>query len=347
MEPRILAKNFEEPASHQEIMARYRLDGTCVVGEGYPPLLVNQNYKIDTTPVVIFAGVVEWLSQRERWASEYKASPEKIPHTLWSAKDIDWQQIALFLKTQDVVVYVEDRDPKQRVWADALAKKLYEKYEIKARLWPCLETYTTPWGEKYTKEMLNLHKPETSSIKEEVNREESNKAFGRRKVYEGNEISQDVSEVIKIKQHPELHAEISIEDIEVWERDLVIAGVNDEAEWEEKADGLCLNDEEDFELNKSILEEWQCEVYQHLDEELIEYNSAAKKIKTELGISDDDIPDNPFEECNREDGDISKTESKDVVVVIINSENVDSVFDFDENANSKEEEVKNQKRLKF
>lgn len=348
MEPRILAKNFEEAPPHQEIMARYKMDGTCVVGEGYPPLLVNQNYKVNTTPVVIFAGVVEWLAQREQWANEYKKNPEKIPHVLWAAKDIDWQQIALFLKTQDVVVYVEEKDPKQRLWAEALAKTLYEKYEIKARLWPCLENYKTPWGEKYTKEMLELHKPEPPSIREEVKQEEENKHTGRRKVYEGNEISQDVSEVIKIKQHPELHTEITSEDLEEWEKDLVIAGVNDEIEEE---DVHHISDEEDFELNKSILEEWQHEVYQQLEEELIEYDSAAQKIRDELGIPDDDIPDSPFEE---EEMIVKDNKTEDVIV--IDSKNVDSIFDFDEetlsiennnNSITKEEENKNQRKLKF
>lgn len=130
-EPRILACD-----AHSNVVARYRLDGTCVVGEGQPPICVNRHGS-PTSPVYIVAGAKEWLWLRQTMEEKHAEDPSKIPHIIWGAKDVDWKYIASSLKSSERVVVVRTKaDDRQIPWAVSLQKMLKERHRIDSVISP-------------------------------------------------------------------------------------------------------------------------------------------------------------------------------------------------------------------
>lgn len=129
-EPRILAR--DETGS---IQARYRFDGTCRVGEGYPPMILNSNPGTDT-PIYIVPGAYEFLLISDTLQKKYKDTPEKIPHFIWAAKDMDWGLIAEELKGQKLFIIRSKKDASQLDWAQSLEDILYNRFGLAAQIYP-------------------------------------------------------------------------------------------------------------------------------------------------------------------------------------------------------------------
>lgn len=133
-EPRVLARD-----GSNEIAARYRLDGACVVGEGYPPMILNHN-PADDTPIYIVPGAKEWLLMAEVMRKKYADEPAKVPHLIWAAKDADWGMVAQDMKSQKIVIVRSKQDPSQAKWASELADILRDRWGISASVVPKLDT---------------------------------------------------------------------------------------------------------------------------------------------------------------------------------------------------------------
>lgn len=131
-EPRILARD-----DSGAIAARYRLDGKCVVGEGYPPMMLNHNPGADT-PIMIVPGAREWMLMAETYRKKYPDTPAKVPHLIWAAQDIDWGMVAGDMKSMKVVIVRSKHDPEQIHWAKSVAEVLSEKWGIEAVITPAV-----------------------------------------------------------------------------------------------------------------------------------------------------------------------------------------------------------------
>lgn len=129
-EPRIVAKN------HKGLTSRYRLDGECVVGYGFPPVYLNQ-YGSEKSPVYIVSGAKEWLWLCQTIEEKYKETPQNIPHIIWAAKDMDWKFLVSSLKMSEKIVVVRSKvDHRQIPWAVDLQKLLDKKYGLKSFVSP-------------------------------------------------------------------------------------------------------------------------------------------------------------------------------------------------------------------
>lgn len=137
-EPRVLAKS---PEGH--VIARYRLDGTCVVGEGFPPICSNKQGNAET-PVYIVAGAKEWFWLRQSMEERHKDDPSKIPHCIWAAKDVDWSLFAPSLNGKKIVVVRSKADDRQIPWALDMKKFFKEKLNIEAHISPPLPVAVPP-----------------------------------------------------------------------------------------------------------------------------------------------------------------------------------------------------------
>ena len=132
-EARVLAKDPQG-----RTIARYRLDGTCVVGEGFPPVCVNKKANADT-PVYIVSGAKEWFWLRQVMEEKHKNDPSKIPHCIWAAHDVDWGLFAKSLqKTKKVVIVRSKIDDRQIPWAQSLQNLLENKFKVKTVVSPAI-----------------------------------------------------------------------------------------------------------------------------------------------------------------------------------------------------------------
>ena len=141
-EPRILARDVQG-----NICARYRLDGTCVSGDHYPPAIFNRHATADT-PVYLVAGPYEmaWLVERKILASQKMdesgrmvADPTGVPHVIWDAKGADYAPVAKDLATtKDVVIVRAKDDPQQEIWARQLQDMLLQQWRVKTKVLPPL-----------------------------------------------------------------------------------------------------------------------------------------------------------------------------------------------------------------
>ena len=134
-EPRALALNPKG-----EVVARYRLNGECVVGEGQAPIIVNRTLDENGHPnkhVYIVAGAKEWMWLRETMERNNAHQPSKIPHIIWGAKDVDWGLIAPSLNIMSRIVIVRSKaDDRQIPWALSLQKILLERHNIQTVISP-------------------------------------------------------------------------------------------------------------------------------------------------------------------------------------------------------------------
>ena len=137
-EPRIITKNSEG-----QVVARYRLDGTCVVGEGFPPICANKQ-GTDDTPVYIVAGAKEWFWLREAMEERHKQDPSQIPHCIWAAKDVDWALFVKNLKGKKIVIVRSKADDRQIPWATDMRDFFSKKLGIESQISPPLPPTPQP-----------------------------------------------------------------------------------------------------------------------------------------------------------------------------------------------------------
>lgn len=130
-EPRILARN-----GIGQIVARYRLDGRCVVGEGFPPMMLNPKASAKTS-IMIVPGPKEWLLTQSHMNDRHKDNPDKIPHLIWAAHDADWGWVvpAMVSTGKPVVIARSKNDPQQLEWAIALRNQL-SKHKVSCCIVP-------------------------------------------------------------------------------------------------------------------------------------------------------------------------------------------------------------------
>lgn len=127
--PRILAKD-----NHGEIVSRFSLSGKCVVGDGYPPIILNEKSKVNT--VLLLPGVREWLRTQEFQKKKYKDDLGKMPHMVWAAKEVNWDWISTPMKSMRVVIARSQKDESQLEWALDLQKELLSRFGIQADITP-------------------------------------------------------------------------------------------------------------------------------------------------------------------------------------------------------------------
>lgn len=134
-EPRALALSPKG-----EVIARYRLNGECVVGEGQAPIIVNRNLDENGKPnkqVYIVAGAKEWFWLRESMEKNNQEDLSKMPHIIWGAKDVDWNLIAPSLNIMSRIVIVRSKaDDRQIPWALSLQKILWERHHVQTIISP-------------------------------------------------------------------------------------------------------------------------------------------------------------------------------------------------------------------
>jgi len=128
-EPRIIARNPQT----NEIMARYALDGTCVVGEGYPPLKLNHKSN-NQTPIIITPGPKEWFLMQEMYNK--KNNPEENPHLICFMKDMEWKYIISGMRNKNVIITRSKTEDSQIEWAVELQKTLRNKFGVVAEIRP-------------------------------------------------------------------------------------------------------------------------------------------------------------------------------------------------------------------
>ena len=89
--PRVIALNSES-----EVQARYTLDGRCMVGEGFPPIMINQ-YAQENTNFLIVSNAKDYFYLFEKGIKDglTKGSNmvEKVPHLMWGASGVDYNNI--------------------------------------------------------------------------------------------------------------------------------------------------------------------------------------------------------------------------------------------------------------
>ncbi len=131
-EPRILAR-----LPTGAIAARYDLDGRCVAGDGYPPILVNPS-QTAATPVYLVrdAHDLAWLAEIK--LSRPGLAVDQVPHLVWAAKDADLSYIAKDMAKRHVVIARSRHDPSQEEWARHTCARLLANYRITADVTPPL-----------------------------------------------------------------------------------------------------------------------------------------------------------------------------------------------------------------
>ena len=89
--PRVIALNSES-----EVQARYTLDGRCMVGEGFPPIMINQ-YAQENTNFLIVSNAKDYFYLFEKGIKDGitkgNNAVEKVPHLLWGASGVDYNNI--------------------------------------------------------------------------------------------------------------------------------------------------------------------------------------------------------------------------------------------------------------
>lgn len=140
-EPRVFARD-----QFGVIVSRYSLDGSCVAGDGYPPML--RNPKGDSkTPIYILPGPHEmaWLAEvKFKSANAPGADPSSMPHMVWAAKGADWGVLAKAMVNRPVIIVRSRKDPTQAVWAAALQEELLLRWRLTTKITPALDPVAAP-----------------------------------------------------------------------------------------------------------------------------------------------------------------------------------------------------------
>ena len=146
-EPRVLARNPQG-----EVVARYRMNGECVVGEGQAPIIVNRQTDDEgrfNKHVYIVAGAKEWMWLRETLENNNRNDGAKIPHILWAAKDVDWGVVSKHMQSMQRIVIVRSKaDDRQIPWAQSLQQILRERYNLDSVISPAIPESTVEASSK-------------------------------------------------------------------------------------------------------------------------------------------------------------------------------------------------------
>jgi ATP-dependent exoDNAse (exonuclease V) alpha subunit len=131
-EPRLLART-----STGVVTARYRLDGQCVVGDGQPVIWGNPKATA-STPIYLVQTAKEWFRLHELAANRYSETPEKVPHLVWCAKDMDLALLAKDLRERELCIAWRQDVSGQEDWAANLQKRLWDTFGLRAAAVPPL-----------------------------------------------------------------------------------------------------------------------------------------------------------------------------------------------------------------
>lgn len=129
-EPRVLSRNGKG-----QVVARYTLDGRCVVGDGLPPISYSPA-DVAETPVHIVPGPREWFLLQEIYDQKFKDDPSKRPHVVWAAQDVDWKLVAQSFARKQVFIVRSRHDQDQIPWALGLQKELGERWGLTTHVVP-------------------------------------------------------------------------------------------------------------------------------------------------------------------------------------------------------------------
>jgi len=133
-EPRFLARNAQ-----MEICARYRFDGTCVAGNGTPPIWLNNQARADASvPILMVPGVAEFCLMKNHLDRKFADHPERRPHLVWAARDADWLKVAKPLASRPVILVRSRHDPAQAEWAASLRDRLIREVGVTPSIRPPL-----------------------------------------------------------------------------------------------------------------------------------------------------------------------------------------------------------------
>ena len=129
-EPRVLVRNRTG-----EIVARYRLDGTLMAGQGWPPLWANPA-AVATAPILIVPGAAEFWIMMEHLRGKHAAKPKERPHLIWAARDTDWSLMQKSFALRPVVVVRSRHDAAQAAWANDLAERIATETGVRPSIRP-------------------------------------------------------------------------------------------------------------------------------------------------------------------------------------------------------------------
>ncbi len=151
-EPRIIATDSEGL-----VVSRYRIDGTCVSGDGYPPMLISEHGD-EKSNILIVPGVKEALVALQSFSDKYKDDKVKIPHFIWAAKDCDWKPLSEFLRVHEgkIIIVRSKIDERQVEWANKLNSLLRNTYKVDVSVQPPIPM---DYKSKTTKSSSNKIKP--------------------------------------------------------------------------------------------------------------------------------------------------------------------------------------------
>lgn len=145
-EPRIYANDGEN------VLSRYDLDGNCVVGEGFPPVLLNP-YNGDKSAFCIVPNVKNYFNSYCFFLKKYESgTPQEqiaMPNIIWGAKDVDWSKF-FTNKTNysNRTVILKGKTDEYNEWAIKIQNELYIKLNVKLNIKPEIEGHVPMWKEQ-------------------------------------------------------------------------------------------------------------------------------------------------------------------------------------------------------
>ena len=148
-EPRILARD-----DSGQIVARYRLNGECVVGDGFPPFAFSPQPN-KNTPVLIVPGPKEWFLLQEFYNKKGGGDYSKMPHIVWGAQDVDWgnEKVIKLLANKEMIIVRSKTDESQIPWALDLKKELENRWGLRVRVNPPVPGHENDLGYHPTPEI--------------------------------------------------------------------------------------------------------------------------------------------------------------------------------------------------
>lgn len=141
-QPRIFANDGEN------ILSRYDLDGNCVVGEGFPPVLLNPHVG-DKAAFCIVPNVKNYFNSFLFFLNKYRKEEnngQSMPNIIWGAKDVDWSKF--FTRKTDYykrTVILKGKTDEYNEWAINIQNELYSKLNIQIGIKPEIEGHIPIW----------------------------------------------------------------------------------------------------------------------------------------------------------------------------------------------------------
>ena len=137
--PRVIALNSES-----EVQARYTLDGRCMVGEGFPPIMINQ-YAQENANFLIVSNAKDYFYLFEKsikdGITKGNNAVEKVPHLLWGASGVDYNNIFnkqvnenTTLNDCQFTLHINPAIPTDIDWALKTRLDLWERFGVKTMI---------------------------------------------------------------------------------------------------------------------------------------------------------------------------------------------------------------------